>query len=246
MDIRVIGFLLLTLFAEIVGTVGGFGSSVFFVPIANFYFDFNTVLGMTALFHIGSNLSKIALFRKGMDKKLLLWLGLPSVLFVILGGWLSSILNTEYLKFGLASFIVLFSLFFLLFEEVQIKPGKIQAVIGGTSSGFLAGLVGTGGAVRGLTMAAFNLEKSTFVATSAGIDLAVDLSRGGVYFLNGYFTKQVLMYVPVLLIIGWVGTWIGRKLLKKISQKSFKRISLGLILIVGVVMMYPYFSRAFF
>ena len=104
MDVRVIGFLLLTLFAEIVGTVGGFGSSVFFVPIANFYFDFNTVLGMTALFHIGSNLSKIAMFRKGMDKKLLLWLGLPSVLFVILGGWLSSILNTEYLKFGLACF----------------------------------------------------------------------------------------------------------------------------------------------
>ena len=65
-------FLLLALFAEIIGTVGGFGSSVFFVPVANFYFDFQTVLGMTALFHVASNLSKIAMFKKGIDKNIFL------------------------------------------------------------------------------------------------------------------------------------------------------------------------------
>jgi len=64
-------FLLLALIAEILGTIGGFGSSVFFVPLANFYFDFETVLGLTAVFHVFSNLSKIAQFRKGLDKKLI-------------------------------------------------------------------------------------------------------------------------------------------------------------------------------
>ena len=67
-------FLLLALLAEIIGTVGGFGSSVFFVPVANFYFDFQTVLGMTALFHVASNLSKIAMFKKGIDKKLVTYI----------------------------------------------------------------------------------------------------------------------------------------------------------------------------
>ncbi|GAK91298.1 hypothetical protein JCM19297_795 [Nonlabens ulvanivorans] len=56
------------------GTVGGFGSSVFFVPIANFYFDFQSVLGITALFHLSSNVTKIAFFRKGLDKRLLFYL----------------------------------------------------------------------------------------------------------------------------------------------------------------------------
>jgi uncharacterized membrane protein YfcA len=70
-------FLLFALLAEIIGTIGGFGSSVFFVPIANFYFDFQTVLGITAIFHLSSNISKIALFRKGLDKNLLLYIGLP-------------------------------------------------------------------------------------------------------------------------------------------------------------------------
>ena len=87
-------FIFLALIAEIAGTIGGFGSSVFFVPIGNFYFDFHSVLGLTAIFHLSSNLSKIALFKKGIDKKILLNIGIPSVIFVIIGGFLTTLLNT--------------------------------------------------------------------------------------------------------------------------------------------------------
>ena len=90
-------FLLLAMLAEIAGTIGGFGSSVFFVPIASFFFDFHSVLGLTAIFHLSSNLSKIALFRKGLDKKLLLNIGLPSIVFVVIGGLLSNYLKTYLL-----------------------------------------------------------------------------------------------------------------------------------------------------
>ena len=79
-------FLAVALLSEIAGTVGGFGSSTFFVPIANFFFDFHSVLGITAMFHLLSNLSKLGMFRGGIDRKLLLTLGLPSVLFAVLGG----------------------------------------------------------------------------------------------------------------------------------------------------------------
>ena len=92
-DFKIV-FLLLALVAEIIGTIGGFGSSVFFVPLGNFYFDFYSVLGLTAIFHLSSNLSKIFLFKKGIDKKLLLNIGIPSVIFVVIGGFLSKILNS--------------------------------------------------------------------------------------------------------------------------------------------------------
>ncbi|MDG2450373.1 MAG: sulfite exporter TauE/SafE family protein, partial [Saprospiraceae bacterium] len=70
-------FLILTFVAEVLGTIGGFGSSVFFVPIANIYFDFHSVLGLTAIFHVASNLSKITLFRQGVNKSLIFYIGLP-------------------------------------------------------------------------------------------------------------------------------------------------------------------------
>lgn len=227
-------FLLLALVAEIVGTIGGFGSSVFFVPLGNFYFDFYSVLGMTAIFHLSSNLSKIFLFKKGLDKKLLLHIGIPSVLFVIVGGFLSKMVNTGTLEIVLGIFLVTFSLLFLIKSEIVVLPNKKNAIIGGTLSGFSAGLLGTGGAIRGLTMAAFNLEKNAFIATSAFIDFMIDFSRTFVYYGNGYIGKQELTYLPFLFAIGLVGTYLGKKILAYIPQEKFRKLSLIFILLIGL------------
>ncbi len=228
-------FLFLALIAEVVGTIGGFGSSVFFVPIANFYFDFESVLGLTAIYHLSSNLSKIFFFKKGLNKKLLLTIGIPSVIFVIVGGFLTTVFNGAYLELSLGIFLVLLSLIFLIKRKLVINPNNRNAIIGGSLSGFSAGLLGTGGAIRGLTMAAFNMEKSAFIATSAFIDFMIDFSRTFVYYRNGYIHKHDLIYVPFLVLIGIVGTLIGKKVLAYIPQDKFKRISLILVLIIGCV-----------
>lgn len=230
-------FLSLSLLAEIIGTVGGFGSSVFFVPIANFFFDFQSVLGLTALFHVSSNLSKIALFRKGLDKKLLLTIGIPSVIFVIIGGLLTNYVNTLVLEIALGIFLVAISLLFLIKKDLVINPEPRESIIGGAISGFSAGLLGTGGAIRGITMAAFDLEKSVFIATSAAIDFSIDATRTIVYFENGFIHTHDLIYVPFLIIISWIGTYIGKYILQFIPQNKFKQIALFLILGIGLLML---------
>ena len=228
-------FLFLALIAEIIGTIGGFGSSVFFVPIANFYFDFESVLGLTAIFHLSSNLSKIVLFKKGLDKRLLLNMGIPSVLFVLIGGMLTKVFNNTFLEVFLGIFLVIIALLFLIKKELVINPIRRNAIIGGSLSGFSAGLLGTGGAIRGLTLTAFNLEKSVFIATSAFIDFMIDFSRTFVYYFNGYIHKHDLIYVPFLFVIGIVGTALGKKILQYITQDKFKKISLSLILLIGLL-----------
>ena len=228
-------FLVLALIAEIIGTIGGFGSSVFFVPLGNFYFDFHSVLGLTAIFHVSSNLSKIFLFKKGLDKKLLFNIGVPAVVFVIAGGLLSKFMDSSFLEIILGLFLIGFSLLFIIKSEVTIEPNKKNAIVGGAFSGFSAGLLGTGGAIRGLTMAAFNLEKSVFIATSAFIDFMIDLSRTFVYYHNGYIHKHDLKYVPFLLVIGLLGSFIGKKILVYIPQSKFRRLSLFFIFIIGIV-----------
>jgi len=228
-------FLVLALIAEVIGTIGGFGSSVFFVPLGNFYFDFYSVLGLTAIFHLSSNVSKIFLFKKGLDKKLLINIGIPSVVFVILGGVLSKYLNSTYLEIFLGVFLVAFSAFFLIKSKFTISPNRKNAIVGGSFSGFSAGLLGTGGAIRGLTMAAFNLEKSVFIATSAFIDFMIDFSRTFVYYNNGYIHDHDLKYVPFLFVIGLVGSFLGKKILAYIPQDKFRSLSLSFILLIGIV-----------
>lgn len=239
MNINII-FLLLALLAEVVGTIGGFGSSVFFVPIGNFYFDFHSVLGLTAIFHLSSNISKIYLFKQGLNKKLLINIGVPSVIFVTIGAYISQFIQTTFLEIILGVFLIGFSLFFIIFSQKVISPNRKNAIIGGVFSGFSAGLLGTGGAIRGLTMAAFNLSKNTFIATSAFIDFMIDLSRSVVYYNNGYIHTHDLKYVPFLFVIGVVGTYLGKKILHYIPQDKFRMLSLILILIIGGVTLYKF------
>ena len=234
MDVDIF-FLILAFVAEVVGTVGGFGSSVYFVPIGSFYFDFHSVLGLVAIFHLSSNLSKIFLFKKGLNKKLLINIGVPSLIFVIVGGILSKYVDSYILGVVLGVFLVGFSLLFLIRKNLEIKAERKQSIIGGSFSGFLSGFLGTGGAIRGLTMAAFNLEKSVFIATSAFIDFAIDAVRTVIYYQNGYIHKHDVVYIPFLLVIGLVGTFVGKLILKKIPQSKFKVISLVLVLIIGLV-----------
>lgn len=242
MNISVV-FLFLILLAEIAGTVGGFGSSVFFVPIANFYLDFHSVLGLVAIFHLSSNLSKIFLFKKGLDKKLILRIGIPSLIFVIVGGIMSKYFDGLILSLSLAIFLIAFSILFLVKRNLVVKPKKKQSIIGGSLSGFFSGFLGTGGAIRGLTMAAFNLEKSVFIATSAFIDFVIDGTRTVIYYQNGYIHEHDFIYIPFLLVIGLVGSYIGKLILKKIPQEKFKRISLYLILVIGLVSLIGFFIQ---
>lgn len=230
-------FLVFALVAEILGTIGGFGSSLLFVPLASFFFDFQSVLAITGFFHLSSNVSKLALFRKGINKNVVLWVGLPAVVFSILGSVLSQFFNAIFLEGALAFFLLSFSLFFLLSPSFKLIVNRKSAFLGGSASGLAAGLVGTGGAIRGLTLAAFNLPKDAFIATSAFIDLGVDLGRSSVYFFNGYFKNEHIIIVLQLVVIGFVGSYIGKWVLQFVSERVFKIIVLVLVLSTGLYLM---------
>ena len=228
-------FILLALLAEILGTVGGFGSSLFFVPIASYFLDFYSVLGITALFHVSSNIVKIILFRKGYDKKLIISIGVPAVLSVIVGAFLSKYIDPKILEIALAVFLILMSLTLLIFKKLVLQPTLRNSISGGVFSGLIAGLLGTGGAIRGMTLAAFNLKTEVFIVTSAIIDLGIDSSRGVIYYLNGYVHTHDLYLIPILFLVSIAGTFIGKKILTRISEKQFKSIVLILIFITGAI-----------
>ncbi len=228
-------FIFLSLIAEILGTIGGFGSSLFFVPIASYFIDLHSVLGITAMFHVMSNITKLVFFRKGFDKKLILTIGLPAVIFVVIGAVLGKYVQTSILEVLLAIFLIGVSLTFLLFKNIVVQPSLLNAIGGGALSGFIAGLIGTGGAIRGITLAAFNLTRDSFIATSALIDLGIDSSRGVVYCFNGYVHSEDLYLLPMLLVASILGTYIGKKILAKMSEKQFKQTVLILVLVTGII-----------
>lgn len=233
-------FFLLALLAEIIGTVSGFGSSILFVPIASFFFEFHIVLGITAVFHVFSNLAKIALFRKGIDKNIAIKLGVPAVIFVTLGALLTAFIPSKTIEIIMSIILVVLAVFLTLNHNFQLAQSNRNLYLGGTISGLLAGLIGTGGAIRGITMLAFNLEKNIFIATSALIDLGVDSSRAAVYIYSGYFKLEHIKLIPVLILISLLGSYLGKKIIDRVNQQFFKYLALGVICLTSLVMIFQY------
>ena len=230
-------FFLFALVCEIIGTLGGFGSSVLFVPLANFFFAASLVLSLTSILHVFSNTAKLWLFRKTISKHLFLLYGIPSLLFTLLGAYLTKVYSFIYLEWALAIFLLLFSGLFLLFPKIHLRANTSTALVSGSLAGFMAGFTGTGGAIRGMSLIAFNLEKNLFVGTSAAIDFGVDFSRMFIYYYNGFFEMEYVYYIPLLVIASFLGSYMGKQLLNKISQEVFKKIVLSLILLISISML---------
>jgi uncharacterized membrane protein YfcA len=238
---KYIYFFLLAFVAEVIGTISGFGSSILFVPLASMFFDFKAVLAITAVFHVFSNLSKIYLFKTGIQKDIVLKLGIPAVVFVIIGALLTNIIPQKEIELVMNIVLVLLSVFLIFNTEKKLEQSNKNLIVGGVSSGFLAGLVGTGGAIRGLVLAAFSLEKDSFLATSALIDLGVDFSRAIVYISSGYFLKEFLIFIPFLILISIAGSYIGKLVLNKMPQKYFRNIVLIVIVSISIYSISKYF-----
>jgi uncharacterized protein len=222
-------FLILTFISEIVGTVSGFGSSILFVPMASLFFEFKTVLGITAVFHVFSNLSKIFLFKKGIQKDIVIKLGIPAVVFVIIGALITAYLPSKQIEYIMNFVLLILSIFLIIKFDKPIKQTDSNLYLGGIASGFAAGIAGTGGAIRGITLSAFQLPKEVFIATSAFIDFGVDISRAVIYVSNGYFSRQFLILIPFLIVISIAGSYVGKLLLKQTSEKAFRYIVLAVI-----------------
>jgi uncharacterized membrane protein YfcA len=87
------------------------------------------------------------------------------------------------------------------------------------------------------------LGKEAFVSTSALIDLGVDLSRTGVYFFEGYFKTVELSIILWLALVSVVGSYIGKRILNKISEDTFRKVVLWLILFVGIATVFTAFFK---
>ena len=207
---------------------------LFFVPIAAFFFDFHIVLGVTASFHVISNVAKIGFFRKGADWTLILRMGIPAVLFVLAGAYFSKFLSLEIFEIVMAVCLIGISALLFIYRKAVIRPTVSNTVTGGIFSGLIAGLIGTGGAIRGLVLSAFSLQKEAFIATSSAIDLAVDSGRTVVYYANGYIGKQAFSLLPALLVVSVLGTYIGKRILLRISEERFKGLVLILVFLTGL------------
>lgn len=236
-------FFIVAFLAEVVGTLAGFGSSMILLPVSLLFFDFNTALVLVAFMHLFGNLGRITFFVKRLAGRVLIYFGIIGVIGTLVGALLVTQVDQAMLKIGLGIFLVSYGLFALLKPTFRMKQTKASMLVGGATSGFLAGLIGTGGALRSAFLTAYDLPKVQYIGTAAALALAVDGMRIPLYLKDGLLPSSFYWMLPVLLVLAIAGSYVGKKLVKRIPQHTFAKVVLVCLIVAGGVFIANYFVR---
>ena len=122
--------------------------------------------------------------------------GIPSVVLTLMGALLITYLPQEMLKGILGVFLIIYSIISLWKEDLKVRPSLFNSVIGGGLSGFLAGLIGTGGALRGAFLTAFGLPKEKIYYYRSSNSLSSRLYSNTSLLCRRIFNEPVLLVYP--------------------------------------------------
>jgi len=234
LELTYILLIIIGFFSEILGTMAGFGSSTIFLPLASYIIEFKTALVLVAIFHLFGNVSRITFFRHGLDKNVLLIFGMPSFVFSLLGATLVGDLSQTFLKLMLGIFLIFVSVVFLIKPKLSFPVNRKSLVLGGGISGFIVGLIGTGGALRAAFLTGLKMDKEKYIATSAVIALGTDATRIPYYLSSGFLAEEYYYLIPFLFLSAVVGSSVGRKIVTRIDQEKFKKMVLIAIILVSI------------
>jgi uncharacterized membrane protein YfcA len=230
-------FFVIAFLAAVVASVTGFGSATVLIPFASLVLDLKQAIVLVAFFHLFSNAFKLLSLRRSVDRRLLLVYGLPSIVLAVLGAWLFGALEVGALAVGFAAFIIAFAIYSLLKPSWKLPDRNSVLIFGGALSGFTAGLIGLGGAIRSMFLVSTRIEKEVYVATAAAIAVVVDISRIAVYVASGSLEAGNYWYIVPLIAVAFIGTRLGLRLLKRLPGSLVKRAVLGLLILVGLKML---------
>ena len=175
--------------------------------------------------------------------------GIPAVIAAFVGAWLLlqiTGLNPLFsysiggrtfevypVKFIIAILLILFALIDLIPYFSRLEFNKDKLPIGGALSGFFGGLAGVQGALRSAFLIRAGLSKESFIATAVVVSTFVDLTRLSVYatrFAKSEL-KENLVLVICAIVAGITGSFIGNRLLKKVTLQ-FIKITVAVMLIL--------------
>lgn len=221
----------------IVASLAGFGIGSLITPILAMRYGMKLAVAMVAIPHVLGTALRFWFLRRALDRRVLLTFGVTSALGGLTGAVLHSWIEGRVLAYILAALLIFAGVTGLL--GVQLRFGRAGAWVAGALSGLLGGLVGNQGGIRAGAMLGFDVPKEAFVATATAVALLIDGARVPVYlYTEGAALANVWRIIAIATVAVIIGTTVGRVLLGRIQEATFKRVVSVLILLLGISMLF--------
>lgn len=221
--------------AGCVSGLTGFGLALISVPLFLFVYDPTTVVALTAVLSVAINVAVVWDSWRDAHKRLVLALLPPAFVGVAAGVAVLKVVDPLYIRLGVGVLVVLSTL--LLLREVRL-PGAGTwwgPVVAGSASGALSTSTGLAAPPIVILLASRGLPKHTFRSSSALFFLPMSLAGLVALVLWGLMDGGHATLALALVPVAFLGKLLGTALLTRISEKTFRRTSLGFTLLTGAL-----------
>lgn len=238
----VICLFFLAILAFAISTVSGGGAGLMLMPVLALLLPGAQVPAALSIGTAVSSLSRIALFWRSIQWRVVGWF-LPAALpAAALGVWLLSRFEPIYVKLLLGLFLVAnLPLLFLRArpvtprEDRPIKPTLLLAL--GAGVGLLSGFTGAVGVAFNRFYLRLNLQKSEIVATRAFNEVFLHLLKIVLYGMFGLLTDRSMMAGAIVAVAAIVASWTMRHLIHHVADHHFRHASTIAMVGAGAVML---------
>lgn len=231
-------FLVCAFLAEVIGTMAGFGAATILTPFAALFMDMKTAITVVAVFHLFGNSSRLYFFGRQIDWRVWRQFGLTGVLFSLLGAAAAAALPSQALRLAFGLFLLLYVALSVAAPRLTLPKSALMLAGGGAVSGFIAGLLGTGGAVRSACLLVFGMARDAYLGTSAAIALVVDATRVPVYLASGLLPQAMLPVLLSMMAVAFAGSWLGQRLVRRVPPAHFRAFVLAMLALMGLKMIW--------
>lgn len=223
------------LLAGIVTGLTGFGLALISTPLLLLVYEPRTVVVLTTIFSIVITAAIVWDSWREARWRLSLALLIPSLFGVVAGVEVLRAANQDYVRLAVGIVVVLSA--GLLIRDVRLPGAQTRwgPVVAGSASGALSTATGLAAPPIVLFLASRGLAKREFRSTSALFFLP--MSVVGIAFL-AFRGLVEASHVPLGLALApaaIAGTVVGSALLKRISEKAFRALTLGLVVLTGTL-----------
>ncbi len=201
------------------------------------------LLPIHGIVQIGSNFGRTLIFLKDVKRDVLAPFSIGTVLGSFIGGTFFVQIEPWLLQLIVALFII-----WSVFGKIP-AIGSTHLVFGGIFSGFFTMFFGASGTLVAGMVKTMKLEPVKHTATHSALMTIQHFIKVVIFGFVGFVYADYVLLITAMIVSGFIGTVIGKKILVKFGKKYFKLVLnivltlIALNLIWSAIKMSGYFTK---
>ena len=232
-----VGWLILGVAAIVGSTIGGvagFGTGVIMIPAIAWSVGVKATVPVLTVCMLVGNSARVWFSRREIEWRVVAAFLVGAVPMTIIGATVYSRIDSEWISRILGTFMILAVPLrrWLAHSGIIVRLRHFPLV--GAGFGFLSALVGAVGPIVTPFFLSYGLRRGRYIATEALCTVGAYITRAIMFRRADLLTGPLVLtglYIGVVMI---GGAWLGRRLIDRMSEKTFLRIIEVLLIVFGV------------